>query len=464
MSDAAEICVVGAGPAGCALAARLARLGHDVAIVEQQRFPRPHIGESLSPAAWPVLDALGVGERVRAAGFVATATARVRWRDDRAQLAEVSGGLTVDRGAFDAILLEHARACGARVLAPARACRPARDGDSWTLECGDGALRARFLADASGRRRMLGGPSPPTGPRTLALHAEWRGGDRWRDEQTRIEALAQGWLWGAQLPDGALRAIAFVDPGTLRAAGGDSTRLYHRLLASSRLFANLRPSGWTAACVRACDATTYAAGAPIDACSVRVGEAAFAIDPLSSSGVQTAIQTGLAAASAVHCILTRAAGRQAAIAYYRAHLDHAVERHAATAAGLYAEHRPSADAPFWRARSAAAAPSPGWPAVTTAINELLRARVGLPAEAALRDTPCLVGDVIELRRALTHPALDRPVAFLGGEELAPLLDELPAVASLSDAIDRWDRVLPAGRANAIAVWLHARGLLVAQPR
>ena len=85
----------------------------------------------------------------------------------------------------------------------------------------------------------------------------------------------------------------------------------------------------------------------------------------------------------------------------------------------------------------------------------------LPSVAELRSTPCLVGDRIERRRALTHPTLDRPVAFLGDDELAPLIDMLQAAPTLDAAIGRWDRVLEPGRASAVAGWLHARGLLVA---
>ena len=453
-----DVCVIGAGPAGAALAARLAALGHDVAIVERLRFPRPHVGESLSAGARPVLDALGV--RVEQAGFVETAVARVRWRGDEEERTRVPGGLTVDRGAFDALLLDHARAAGARVLEPGRAQRPFRRGGGWEVALPDRVLRARLVADATGRRRLLGGPSTPTAPRTLALHAICPAPPR-DGAQTRIDALEVGWLWGAHLPGAAgFRAMAFVDPSALRAVRGDRTRLLRRLLSASPLFAELAPG--VIGPVVACDATCYAARTSIDTTQVRVGEAAFAIDPLSSSGVQTAIGTGIAAAAAVHTLLADDGDAEAAVEYYAAYQRHAVRRHAATAAAIYSEHRKYRDAPFWRLRSGESATADA-PPPAARLADLLPRPVCLATGAALEHTPCVVDDRVQRRRALTHPDLERPVAFLGGAELAPLLDQMPEAPSLAHTIKRWDAVLPPGRGRAIAEWLHARDLLESQP-
>jgi flavin-dependent dehydrogenase len=454
-----EICVVGAGPAGAVLATRLAQLGHHVTIVEQCRFPRPHVGESLGPAIWPLLETLGVREQMAARGFTQVVRARVRWRDDAEEQVLLQNGLTIDRAVFDTILLDHAREAGAQVLSPATARRPARRAEGWAVPLDEGVLQARFLADATGRRRLLGGNRTLVSPRTLALHALWRGAVP-DGAQTRIDALSEGWLWGGWLPGGGFRAMAFLDPETVVAAGRDREQLYHRLLAASPLFAELVSGADLAGPVRICDATSYAAATPIDPASVKVGEAAFAIDPLSSCGVQTAIQTGLAAAAAVHSILAPDGDTHAAIKYYADHQRYSVQRHAATAAGLYAEHRWHADAAFWRRRAGTPpAPSPR-PAVPPLVH-LLPCRVRLPPEATILDTPCLLGDRVELRRALTHPSLDRPVAFLGGIELVPLLEHLPSARSLAEALSTW--ALPSGRALKIAAWLHRRGLLEIVP-
>ena len=62
----ASVCVVGAGPAA-AFAARMAQLGHDVRLIERERFPRRRLGESLSPGTVPLLRAANLHEPIEAA-------------------------------------------------------------------------------------------------------------------------------------------------------------------------------------------------------------------------------------------------------------------------------------------------------------------------------------------------------------------------------------------------------------
>jgi 2-polyprenyl-6-methoxyphenol hydroxylase-like FAD-dependent oxidoreductase len=67
--ESREVVVVGGGPAGAATALLLKQRGHDVLLLDAARFPRDKVcGESVSPAAWPLLDRLGVSpalERLR---------------------------------------------------------------------------------------------------------------------------------------------------------------------------------------------------------------------------------------------------------------------------------------------------------------------------------------------------------------------------------------------------------------
>lgn len=449
-----DVCVLGGGPAGATVAGRLARAGHRVVVVEERPFPREHVGESLSPAAWPVLDAAGVPRAAVRATGVPVRTAGVRWRTDEEEHLPLDDGLTVDRGAFDALLLDCAQSAGVVVRAPVRVGRPVRTPAGWRVPTSGGDLSARFLADATGRRRLLGGPWRPTSPRTVAVHARWAADWPEGGPQTRVAAVADGWLWAAALPGGDVRVMAVTDPEVLAAEGAG--RLLGRFLASASV-AGALPDG---VAVRVCDATTYEVGPVVEADVVRVGEAAFAVDPLSSCGVQAAIQSGLAAAVTAHSLIT-GADRRAALEYYGDLVRAASALHARTASALYAEHHRHAGEEFWR-RRATAQPARAR-VVSLSLPELMARRTRLRSAAVLRPTACLIGDTIGRRPALHAPGLDRPVAFLDGRPVAPLLDRLGTAPTLADAVEHWDRSWP-GRGQQVADWLHRHDLLeIADP-
>ena len=62
--------IIGAGPAGSSSAAILAEYGHRVLILEREKFPRYHIGESLLPFTFQPLQRLGLIDKMRASAFV----------------------------------------------------------------------------------------------------------------------------------------------------------------------------------------------------------------------------------------------------------------------------------------------------------------------------------------------------------------------------------------------------------
>ncbi|MEU9128456.1 NAD(P)/FAD-dependent oxidoreductase [Kitasatospora sp. NPDC048540] len=473
-----EVCVIGAGPAGAVCAKRLAELGHQVLVVERYCFPRPHVGEALTPACWPLLEVLGVRPAVQAAGFRPATESLVRWRDERAEVVRLPAGvagLTVDRGRFDRILLDAAVSAGARVLQPATARRARRTSAGWEVPLrsagGDATVRARFLVDASGRGFALGGRKEPTAPRTIALHGLWHGARR-PGPPTRVLAERDAWFWGTLRPDGSFRAMVFMDPRMLRRFGVGRAGLdgcYRGLLHGSALLDGLADAR-QAGPVSVCDATAFADPEPVGEDSIKIGEAAFALDPLSSSGVDKAMQTAMAASVTVHTLLAAGHDRQAAMDFYRDSQRRSVEQHAQWAAGHYAEHRIHRDRPFWlhrgplrqestpakgrASKGGASAPDPVPPGPTVPDPW-----VRLAPTAALVDTPCAVGDRVELRRALSHPGLPRPVAFVDGVALAPLLDAIGSGRRLDDLLVSWGKELPTRRASELADWLHRQGAL-----
>ena len=459
-----DVCIVGGGPAGSTVGRSLAARGHDILLVEQCSFPRQHIGESLPPTIVPVLRTCGVAERIEAAGFLRPDAARVRWRDGSSVLERMSGGrgFQVDRARFDALLFDAAREAGCRVMQPARAGRPRKTSDGWIVPVAthdtDVDVLARFLVDAAGRHAPLERTRHRTAPSTVAIYGYWQDLPPTGPE-TIVEAGDDCWYWGAPLPDGSFNAVVFVD--AKRCAGSSKTgihALYRSLLVRSSL---LSPcvAGSLKDPVKTCDATGYADTSPVDAASIKVGEASFAIDPLSSQGVQSAMRSALQAGIVVHTLLKRPESADAAMEFYRRRQAETVDQHRLWAGELYAEQSVGRADTFWNNRAHHGGSRPVEPQRNNS-PLLSTLQLRLSPAARIVSVPTVDGDFVVAGKALDHPALVRPVAYLDGIEIASLLTSLRPGASAHETLTKWSRSLEPRRCWEILSWLWSRRVLV----
>jgi hypothetical protein len=90
---------------------------------------------------------------------------------------------------------------------------------------------------------------------------------------------------------------------------------------------------------------------------------------------------------------------------------------------------------------------------------ILAAPVHIGSEVRFVQAPCVVEDRVQLRAVVTHPSLKRPLAFLDGCDLVPLLEAAPMARSLGDLIALWTASMPAPKAARIAGWLRQKGML-----
>jgi len=253
------------------------------------------------------------------------------------------------------------------------------------------------------------------------------------------------------MPDGAFSAMVFVD--LTQYAGKYLARsrlesLYAALLDKSQLLGGLQGQTQMPGVI-AHDASTYSDPNPIDALSIKIGEAAFALDPLSSSGVQKALQTALVGSVVVNTSLA-GGSTESAMSFFCDAQRSAVGQHkrwsqmfyretdvfgGRDSAGITAEHE---DRPKHLAEGA-------W--------------VRLAKSTQLIKVPCLVGDKVEVRQALMHPRLSRPVAYLGGIYLQPFLDQLGNWHSLKDLRYSWRNSAEETQNDVLIRWLGRIGLL-----
>src|SRR5690348_9905365 len=140
-----DVAVIGGGPGGSSAATALARRGRRVLVLERERFPRFHIGESQLPWSDELFRMLGVEHAIAAAGFVEkwgasflTADGGVEQYADFTAAAETPRPRTyqVSRAEFDRLLLAHAVECGAELRQPADAVDVAFDGSGVTVAYG----------------------------------------------------------------------------------------------------------------------------------------------------------------------------------------------------------------------------------------------------------------------------------------------------------------------------------------
>src|SRR5215471_3683684 len=121
-----DVLIIGGGPAGCAAAAILAEHGHRALVLEREKFPRYHIGESLLPFTYQPLQRLGLVDRMKDSAFVKKYSVQFVSPSGRASLPfyfytrydreTIAQTWQVLRSEFDQMLMENARSKGAEIL------------------------------------------------------------------------------------------------------------------------------------------------------------------------------------------------------------------------------------------------------------------------------------------------------------------------------------------------------------
>ena len=348
LPELVDVCVIGGGPAGSALALRLARLGRSVIVIEKATFPRKHIGEALTSGVVPLLRVLGVLPQMETCGIYTRDNSyhALGWSVELFGYARRTPGR---QSVFDEILLRAARAAGALVMQPVRALDIAH-GNNWSIQLDNGVIvQSRFLADTTGRWRILGGRKKISGSRTIAMYAYWSkaGAD---NGDTFAEAASSQWYWGAQLPDGYFNATVFVDKENARKG-----TLPSNLIGQSSLLApRLAKADCGELCI--CDATSFVDEMPVTCCSIKAGDAALTIDPLSSQGVQTALGTAIHAAVVLNTVLDRPGQADLAMDFYSRRILESATFHARATGELYRKQNEFAPHSFWNERAKGHAP------------------------------------------------------------------------------------------------------------
>ncbi len=445
MPDPPPIVVLGAGPAGAAVALGLAALELDVVVVAGRAGRTRERRESFSGRVVSALRALGVESALSA--LEPPGVRFVRWAG---QERELPGEAQVERAAFDAGLIADLERRGVRVLHDDAIGASSGDAAAHVALASGSGLNARFVVEARGRAAASGG-ARERGPESVCLVQRWRRSagaapsPRAADARIAIASLAAGWAWLASDERGALTTQLALDASAVPSRAALDAHAASALRADAFCAESLggfEPDG--PAFARA--ATPILDGAPVGGRRLRVGDAALAVDPLSGNGVFQALSTALVAPAVIRTLLARPERAALARSFYIERTREIFLRFARVSRDFYASGGAHHGGAFWEPRAA-------WPDAVPSHG----ASAGGPITFAMRPVVC--DGWIEEREVVITP--ERPLGTwqLAGVALAPLLRRLEFArgAREPERAERAVAALPEPAREPVRAWLRAHG-------
>ena len=367
-----DVVVIGGGPGGSTAAALLARHGFDVTLLERERFPREHVGESLLPASMPILQELGALERVEAAGFPKKYGATMLWGSDPEpwswRFSETNRtwphAYQVWRATFDKILLDNARSLGVGVHEGCAVTGPILEGGAVTgvtYQKPDGAtaaIRADWTIDASGQSAILGRALNlrrwDDYFRNMAVYAYFEDASRLPEPDAAnifIESYPRGWTWNIPLAGGRASVGAVIDSESGQRGISDLgvERYYADQIRSAPRTARMVAGARMTSPPRVVKDWSYTSARMAGDGWILVGDAACFVDPLFSSGVHLAMMSAVMAAAYIRAARDDPSTRRPAARLYQ-RLYREEYGHFRELARLFYSSNRAVESYFWEAR------------------------------------------------------------------------------------------------------------------
>ena len=319
-----DVLVVGGGPSGSTIAAVLAERGEQVVLVEKDRHPRFHIGESLLPFNLPLFERLGVQKEIEAIGMPKYGAEFVSDFHNRMSGFEFANAwdkshpyaYQVRRSEFDHILLKNAAAKGATVIEECRVTDVAFPPEGGAVATGRDAggqvrtWRAKFLVDATGRDTLLANRFDIKNRNhrhaSAAIFGHFTGARRATgraEGNITLFWFDHGWYWFIPLADGTTSVGAVCRPQYFKSRTTDLTAFFMATIALCPPLAERLTDATLVSPVTGTGNYSYRCTRMMGKSYIMVGDAYAFIDPMFSTGVYVAMSSSFLGADVVSACL-----------------------------------------------------------------------------------------------------------------------------------------------------------------
>jgi flavin-dependent dehydrogenase len=318
-----DVVVIGGGPAGCTAAAVVAEAGYRTLLLEREPMPRFHVGESLMPDCYWPLERLGLIDRMKQSQFVQKRAVQFVTHDGRESEPfyfsahdprECSTTWQVERADFDQLLWRRAGELGAVCRDQTRLLEVEFEGARAigvrVLDAAGNEQRiaSRVVIDGSGQHSFianrLGLKVPNPDLKKAAIWSYWKDAERDPGDDAGSTVILHtaekdSWFWFIPQSNNITSIGVVADNDYLLKGRGKPEEVYAEEVANCPGLLPRLSNAEQVAPVRTIKEFSYTTKEHAGEGWVLVGDAFAFVDPIYSSGVYFALESGVRAADAV---------------------------------------------------------------------------------------------------------------------------------------------------------------------